>query len=137
MVAFTYIAKRSDGEWKATRISAEESELSAEASSTYVLQQTLKKLSIENSDGGSVATLFSTINEDTVIFQVGSSRYVDTDMLLAGLITGLIYSDLSDVHLVVQRVCYVFIITPTHPSSGSIILYSELTVDWSHLCCQI
>ena len=93
MVAFTYIAKRSDGEWKATRISAEEPELSAEASSTYDLQQTLKKLSIENSDGGSVATLFSTINEDTVIFQVSSSRHVETGVL-AGLMIGLLYSDL-------------------------------------------
>ena len=113
MVAFTYIARRSDGDWKATRISAEEPELSAEASSTYDLQQTLKKLSVENSDGGSVATLFSTINEDTVIFQVRSSRNVETDML-AGLISDLFHIDWLKVHLVAYIRSVICLNTPAY-----------------------
>lgn len=71
MVAFTYIAKRDGGEWKASRISSEEGpELSADASDSYALQKELKKISIDNSAGGAVQTLLSTINEDTLIFQV-------------------------------------------------------------------
>ena len=73
MVAFTYIAKKSGGEWKASRISSEEGpQLTADASDTYALQQDLKKLSIENAAGGSVQTLLSTINKDTLVFQVES-----------------------------------------------------------------
>jgi hypothetical protein len=71
MVAFTYIAKQSNKEWKALRISSEEGpELSAEAADSYALQKELKKISIENSNGGSVQTLLSTINKNTIIFQV-------------------------------------------------------------------
>ena len=71
MVAFTYIAKRSGSDWKASRISSEEGpELSAEAADTHDLQKELKKISVENSDGGSVQTLLSTINKTTLIFQV-------------------------------------------------------------------
>lgn len=75
MVAFTYIAKKSGGDWKASRISSEEGpELSAEASDTYALQQELKNISIENAAGGGVQTLLSTINKDTLIFQVQTHK---------------------------------------------------------------
>lgn len=71
MVAFTYIAKKSGGEWKASRISSEDGpELSAEAADTYELQKELKNISVENSAGGPVQTLLSTISKDTLIFQV-------------------------------------------------------------------
>lgn len=70
-MAFTYIARRSGGDWKASRISSEEGpELSADASDIYALQNELKKLSIDNAAGGSVQTLLSTINEETIVFQV-------------------------------------------------------------------
>lgn len=70
MVAFTYIAKRSGGSWSASRISSEEGpELSAEADDTFALQQELKKISIDNSAGGAVQTLLSTISKNTLIFQ--------------------------------------------------------------------
>ncbi len=80
MVAFTYIAKRSGDQWKASRISSEEgAELSAEAADTYELQKELKKISVENSDGGSVATLLSTINKNTLVFQVTGSLAHEID----------------------------------------------------------
>lgn len=78
MVAFTYIAKKSGGEWKATRISEEEGpELSAEAADTHSLQQELRKISVENSAGGAVQTLLSTISKDTLVFQVHLGRRVE------------------------------------------------------------
>jgi len=71
MVAFTYIAKLSGKEWKASRISSEEGpELSAAAADSFALQKELKQISIDNSNGGSVQTLLSTINKNTIIFQV-------------------------------------------------------------------
>lgn len=71
MVAFTYIAKKSGGGWKASRISSEDGpELSADASDTYSLQKDLKKISIDNAAGGSVQTILSTIDENTIVFQV-------------------------------------------------------------------
>lgn len=71
MVAFTYIAKQSGGDWKASRLASEDGpELSAEAENAYELQRELRKLSLDNSDGGSVKTLLSTISKDTLIFQV-------------------------------------------------------------------
>ena len=75
MVAFTYIAKKSGGDWKASRISSEDGpELSADASDTYTLQKELKKISIENAAGGGVQTILSTIDKNTLIFQVFFSR---------------------------------------------------------------
>lgn len=71
MVAFTYIAKKAGGDWKASRISSEDGpELSADASDTYSLQKELKKISIENAAGGSVQTILSTIDKNTLVFQV-------------------------------------------------------------------
>ena len=71
MVAFTYIAKRSGGSWSASRISSEEGpELTAESSDTFSLQKELRDLSIQNASGGAVQTILSTINKDTLIFQV-------------------------------------------------------------------
>ena len=71
MVAFTYIAKKSGGDWKASRVSSEDGpELSADASDTYALQKELKKISIENAAGGGVQTILSTIDKNTLVFQV-------------------------------------------------------------------
>ena len=71
MVAFTYIAKRSGDSWSASRLASEEGpELTAEGSDAYSLQRELKNLSIENSNGGGVQTLLTTISKDVLIFQV-------------------------------------------------------------------
>ena len=52
------------------QVADEDHELTAEADSTFDLQRELYQLAIQNSSGGGVQTLFSTISPSSAVYQV-------------------------------------------------------------------
>lgn len=70
MVAFTFVLKSKKGAWSATRTSAEEPELTAEAGSSAELQKALLQLAVENAPAGGISTAYSPISPTSAVYQV-------------------------------------------------------------------
>ncbi|KAL5549349.1 hypothetical protein UlMin_004580 [Ulmus minor] len=67
MGVFTFVCKKSGGDWCAKQF---EGELEASASSTYELQRKLVQTALSSDSSGGVQTSFSTISPSSAVFQV-------------------------------------------------------------------